>query len=257
MYNSHLTVGSNLTFGTKKCQANITINRNRLKNYSSSFYLKDKSNFEIELFNPHPYPVLAKINMNGKPISTSGIIVNPGQRIYLERYIDSQEKFEFSTYEIDGSPESQAAISLNGNIEVFFHYESFSGNVFYAGNPTWTTYGTTLAGSGTTTIGNNFYNASFTNSSSYSCSTSDSLLSEKSSKSIETGRVEKGERSNQDLIQGSGSFNTWSSENVLMKILPESTKPIEVSDIRNYCSNCGTRMKKQTWKFCPNCGSKI
>jgi Zn finger protein HypA/HybF involved in hydrogenase expression len=248
MYNSHLTVGSNLTFDTKKCQANITINRNRLKNYSSSFYLKDKTNFEIELFNPHPYPVLAKINMNGKPISTSGIIVNPGQRIYLERYIDSQEKFEFSTYEIDESPESQAAISLNGNIEVFFHYESYSGNVVYTGNPVWTTYGSN-------TIGNNFYNASFTNSSSYLCSTSD--LSEKNFKSIETGRVEKGERSDQDLIQGSGSFNTWSSESVLMKILPESTKPIEVSDIRNYCSNCGTRMKKQTWKFCPNCGSKI
>ena len=248
MYNSTFTVGSTMTYGTKKCQANITINRNRLKKYSDSFFLKDKSNFEIELFNPHPHPVLAKINMNGKAISTSGIIVNPGQRIYLERYIDSHEKFEFSTYEIDGSPEAKAAISLNGNIEVFFYYES--SNVAY--NPSWTTTYIPY-NSGTFNVNPTFTtNACFTSSSAPISDLHTSIP-----KSIETGRVEKGEKSNQNLVEGSGNFNLWSSETVSMKILPESTKPIEVSEIRNYCSNCGTRMKKQTWKFCPNCGSKI
>jgi rRNA maturation endonuclease Nob1 len=52
-------------------------------------------------------------------------------------------------------------------------------------------------------------------------------------------------------------FENYPCETVIMKIMAESNKPIEVSDIRNYCSDCGTRMKKQTWKFCPNCGSKI
>jgi rRNA maturation endonuclease Nob1 len=40
------------------------------------------------------------------------------------------------------------------------------------------------------------------------------------------------------------------------KILPKSSKPVEVQEIRNYCTECGTKVKTN-YKFCPSCGNKI
>ena len=82
------------------CTAHITKNRNRSKIYENSVYLKDGENFEIELFNPTTSRVLAKITINGNSISNSGIVLKPGERVYLERFIDSNNKFVFETYQI-------------------------------------------------------------------------------------------------------------------------------------------------------------
>jgi hypothetical protein len=77
------------------------------------------------------------------------------------------------------------------------------------------------------------------------------------SNSIETGKIEKGEKTDQEMQSTYGSYNSWSTNTVSIHLLPESIKPVEVSELRNYCTECGTRMKKSTWKFCPNCGNKI
>jgi hypothetical protein len=82
----------------KKCSVNITSNKNRIKQYESSVYLKDGQQFELEIFNPHQFKVLAKISINGKEISQAGLVIRPGQRIYLERYLDIAKKFKFETY---------------------------------------------------------------------------------------------------------------------------------------------------------------
>jgi hypothetical protein len=79
----------------------------------------------------------------------------------------------------------------------------------------------------------------------------------KKSKSIETGRVEKGGKSNTELKSGSGDYSYFISHSVTWKLLPNSQKPVEVSDLRNYCSGCGVRIKKANWKFCPTCGNEI
>jgi membrane protease subunit (stomatin/prohibitin family) len=76
-------------------------------------------------------------------------------------------------------------------------------------------------------------------------------------KSIETGRIEKGDSSDQLFETVNGNFSTFATSAITIKLLPESQKPVEVSTLRNYCTNCGTRSKKQSWKFCPNCGEKI
>jgi lipopolysaccharide biosynthesis regulator YciM len=74
---------------------------------------------------------------------------------------------------------------------------------------------------------------------------------------LETGRVERGESSSQSFGSALGSFNSWASSTETIKIYPISQKPVESSEIRNYCTNCGARAKKTGWKFCPSCGSKI
>ena len=86
-------------------------------------FLKNNSEFEIELFNPLTECVLADIKLNGQSISKSGLVVKPGQRVYLDCFIDDKKKFVFSTYEIENTSESIEATAKNGLLEVFFYKE--------------------------------------------------------------------------------------------------------------------------------------
>ena len=78
----------------------------------------------------------------------------------------------------------------------------------------------------------------------------------KKSKSIETGRVEKGDESDQSFTNSYEQFNYHTSHTIKFKIEPASTKNIEVDEIRNYCPECGKKQKKEH-KFCPSCGIKL
>jgi len=75
--------------------------------------------------------------------------------------------------------------------------------------------------------------------------------------SIETGRVGKGESSDQSFGTSDLKFNIFTCNTYEYKILPNSQKPVEVAEIRNYCSECGFRIRKQNWKFCPSCGDTL
>jgi hypothetical protein len=266
----------------------VTQNRNRLKTYDGggTIYLKDGQNFEIELFNPLANRVLAKISINGNQISSSGIVLNPGQRIFLERFIDDDRKFLFETYEVENTKEVKEAIQKNGKLEISFYneyvplitntwiYNGSPGSFLYSGSGSITvpcTYGnigttTVNTNATTTTLGlNSSYNltntSSFTGSltsgtTSTTAANYSSHVSEPES-NIETGRKEMGDKSSQDLSQTYGNFNLYSFQTSSIKILPLSVKPVEVKDLRKYCPECGTRAKKSTWKFCPSCGGSL
>ena len=87
-------------------------------------YLQDKEEFQIELFNPLQDCILADIKLNGKSISQAGLVLNPGQRFYLDCFIDDKKKFIFNTYEVEDTTEVANAIAKNGLLEVFFYKES-------------------------------------------------------------------------------------------------------------------------------------
>jgi hypothetical protein len=247
---------------TQRPSANITVNRNRAKNYGSNIYLKSGTHYEIELWNPTQLRVLARIEVDGKSISSAGIVLNPGQRVYLERWIDEPKKFLFSTYEAENSLEGRAATVKNGEIKVYFYDEvvrnffpsgyyngiviTNSAGGYYYGGTTTTGLNLTAIGTATTNTANFIYNSTVAGDSP--------SLEEKS---FETGISEKGEKSSQDLNETSGDFNTWYRCFDTWQILPESQKPVEISKIRTYCTECGTRVRNSAWKFCPNCGEKF
>ena len=285
-------------------EAHVTVNRNRIKQYGNSVYLKSGTNFEIEIFNPKTSRISASIEIDGRRISSSDIVINPGQRIYLERWIENPRKFLFSTYEVENTQEVKDAIAQNGRVKVSFHDET----VFFTtmiNNPSWTVYPTYYNypswitttngyGYGTATIATSnstlttgtaatscyFSSADFTNNGSTNISSltsgtdsssyTSSDLGPKSLKktavdntrsaearSLETGRAEQGESSSQSLDSTYGSFYANSFHVVSLQILPESQKPIEASNIRAYCPNCGTRIRSASWKFCSSCGEKL
>lgn len=96
--------------------------RKSIKN--GKVYLENGQEFEIELHNPLQNCVLCDIKLNGQSISKNGLVLRPGERFYLDCFIDDKKKFIFNTYEVENTEESEKAIEKNGLLEVFFYKES-------------------------------------------------------------------------------------------------------------------------------------
>lgn len=281
--------------------ANIAVNKSRVKLYNTSgemptYYLQKGQEFQIELFNPTQNTILAKITLNDRIISQGGLILKPGQRVFLERFLDVEKKFLFDTYEVANTSEVKEAIKHNGDFKVEFFNESRqypivtlntnTGNLWRSSN-----------GSGTLSIGNNYTNINSTNSgfsvpTSFTTSTYTSginLASFNSSsvtmdsfnvesqplasaspkpelksrgilrktKSIETGRVEEGSQSDQKFKTVVKDFEYFPFHTIECKMLPISQKVNTTEDI-NVKKYCTNCGAKlgKTDKFCSNCGAK-
>ena len=231
-----------------KPTAHITKKKSRLKVYNGHVvFLNDKDNFEFEIHNPTQKSVLCKIKINGEYISTSGVVIRPGQRVFLERFLDTNNKFEFSTYEVKDTSANRTAIDLNGDVRIEFYNEQT-----YQPN-----YGSTLTlrNYGATTTGSPYYgNMTFTTSNSAPMAYYSNTSSV--SNTIETGRVEKGQKSKQQFTNSYNNFEYNVSHQISLKILPLGTKNKTTDDIKHYCTECGIKTKSK-YKFCPSCGNKI
>jgi len=111
--------------GSSVPTAFVTKGRQRVKQYDNkSVYLNNGDEFQIELFNPTPNKVLAKIDLNGISIGP-GVVLRPGERVFLERYLNEARKFLFETYEVDGNNgDVQRAIANNGDVAIKFYCET-------------------------------------------------------------------------------------------------------------------------------------
>jgi len=233
-----------------KPTAHITKKKSRLKVYNgNNVFLGDKDNFEFEIHNPTQKSVLCKIKLNGEYISTSGVVIRPGQRVFLERFLDTNNKFEFSTYEVKDTSANRTAIDLNGDVRIEFYNEQT-----YQPN-----YGTTLnlGGNLNTTISRGIpYYGDITFTTSNSAPMAYYSNTSSVSNTIETGRVEKGEKSKQQFTNSYQNFEYNASRQIIFKILPLGIKNKTTDEIKHYCTECGTKTKSK-YKFCPSCGNKL
>jgi hypothetical protein len=246
------------TTGFAVPQSFITKGKQRLKQHIDTVYLNNGDEFEIELYNPTQNKVLAKIEMNGNSIG-NGIILRPGERVFLERYLDEAKKFLFETYVVNGNNEEvQQAIVNNGDVVVKFYDEVKTSS--YNVNSGTVTINNPNFGWGTTTTGSPYYgNATFTTSSTstfYNTSLTSGTVNTNSLRSLETGRVEKGSNSSQSFTYDNSSFYTFPFQTNWWKIKPQSTRPLVIEDLVVYCTECGAKRKKDNHKFCPHCGTK-
>ena len=230
-------------------------------------YLDDNQEFEIEIHNPLKESILADIRLNGSSIAKTGLVVKPGQRVYLDCFVDDRKKFIFQTYTVDGTQESLDAIVDNGLLEVFFYKEQavtlqnwndrfhkiviheyypvypvyprwypYYGTILTGGITTGTTLTTTTL---TTTNGSNaIFNtnsAAFTVGNRYNSGTLTSCntvyYNSSVAGSLETGRVEKGEKSNQQFVDVDMEFEKNYIHHLVYQILPSSRKPKDINDI--------------------------
>lgn len=243
----------------------IAVNKSLLKeflvNSQRTVYMDNGSEFQIQIFNPYTYSIAASISINGIEMSNQ-LVIKPGQRIWLERHLNEARKFLFETYEVNGkSKQVENAIKNNGVIEVKFYKEKEQNNIYitsastpsttctYFNNcldyPTYTADNLSLSAPST-----ELYSSSTINTVSYSAGAMTK------SKSIETGRIEKGNYSNQKFQTVYNDFEYWSFTAETIHILPQSTKPVYANDLKKiYCTNCGRKLN-QKFKFCPYCGTK-
>jgi hypothetical protein len=289
--------------------AQICINKSRLKVYNKesfpTYYLTKGQEFQIELFNPTSDTVLAKIYLNNKAISQGGLVIRPGERVFLERYLDIAKKFLFDTYEVANTAEVQKAIEDNGDFKVEFFREQrphyLYNGITVSTQPLITTLNSsggwtgdyTSAGlprtfnlrSSSSTIGlasmgdmsTSTYTANLNIGQQLNGVTTDGMLSDnfesrvaernrkntlkesllKSKKTIETGRVEAGSQSSQEIKTVSKSFEYFPFHTTEYKLSPVSQKVNTSEDInvKRYCHNCGAKQKPE-FKFCPSCGAK-
>ena len=246
-------------------------------------YLSDKEEFQIELFNPLQDCVLADIKLNGNSISKSGLVLNPGQRFYLDCFIDDKKKFIFDTYEVDDTEETTQAIAKNGLLEVFFYKESvvtlqnwsdrfsrilttrtypywvyptypyWGGTVTigapYCGSGTANTFTTTNLTSGSidlsnlnTSTGNTYYSS---NTMAINSSYTSNIGSVTNTSSIETGRIGKGDKSQQKFESVDMDFDKYYIASTILQILPESRRPTTASDLAKIFKEDLTKKKKE------------
>lgn len=255
--------------------AKIAVKKNVLKQYRLDnvdvVYLAKDAEFEIELFNPLQETVLAKIDMNNNVSIGEGLILRPGERVFLERYLDIDRKFKFDVYSIDGSNASMCASAQNGLVTVKFYREKptqiyrndLSVRCGSFGYPVLGNYNTAspYLGSNFTTISTAFVNTTggnTTGGNSTSTFTINATTDAVQCKSIDTGMVAKGSKSDQEFVEVNQDFQTYPFSTINIKLLPDSLRVMTTEDIkhRKYCSECGSKIKPND-KFCSNCGEKL
>lgn len=254
--------------------ANIAINKSRVKEYSNKthnriVYLNNGTEFQIELFNPYHYTIGVTISFDEKSESSELLVLKPGERYWLDRYLNKQKKFKFNTYEVEDSKEAREAIAENGKVTLKFYKEREE-------FPKYTVYdydkwrypsdGTTIRYLNSTSNGDYITNATNSINSdiicNYCCDASIDLRDnanytiQTSASTIETGRIEEGSRSDQSFTHVNKDFEYWPFVTETIKLLPTSQKPITTEEIsKRYCYNCGRKLKDK-FKFCPFCGTK-
>lgn len=118
----------------EKYLAKIAVNKSLLKEFHNSsderiVYLDNGQEFQIQIFNPYQYIIGVCFSFNSDNINNSNLLVlKPGERVWLERYLDSSNKFIFSTYEVGTSEEVKKAIEKNGILNIYFYREKENRN---------------------------------------------------------------------------------------------------------------------------------
>jgi hypothetical protein len=250
---------------------------NELKLYQGNIvYLNDGDNFELRFFNPLNFKIGVEIMFNGIRKGDGYLVLNPGQDLTLDRFLDEQRKMLFETYTINGNnKEAVEAIEKNGVISFNFYKEYYSNfnqqkhvNINYDFPPI------SKGPQGTKGIIGNFSYSSTSNYSPgvYTLETDQSFVSGQMcfsnldsnidyskyvAEKLETGRIEKGEISDQRLKGINMDFASKPFHSMTYKLMPYSTMNREIGEIRQYCSECGYRLRKSSWKYCPSCGNKL
>lgn len=264
----------------EKKMAQIAINKSLLKEYSTNedsriVYMDNNDEFQIQLFNPEQFTVGVTFTFNGKDMDGM-LVLKPGERVWLERYLDNHVKFKFSTYEVDDNDvQVKHAIANNGNIAIKFYKERLSSriktNIYNTLNVLWKesplvynerTYrtpsydtGVTCSNTNDVLLTSNVVNSCCASIDGNACNTA-LYKANINNSTIETGRIENGSYSNQKFETVNNEFENYPFKTEYIKILPKSRKPYTTSDLNKiYCTNCGRKLNSK-FKFCPYCGEK-
>jgi len=270
----------------------LAINKNRIKRYNAVkfqpiYYLNDNQEFQLEIYNPTTDIVKAVIWLNGKQLSGGSLVLKPAERVFLDRYLDSPQKFVFETYEVGNSASDKKATEFNGQVKVEFFKQIEEPKLLLDSSPYlgWpntasggyvhntTTDNITYGNTNAFYMDSNFNNTGTSTATSFTTTSTDGFIdmnqldsnilgkprsAKPKSNKTETGMIGKGDVSEQVFKNVHYEFDYFRFHAVEYKILPISTQPATTNTLNvvQYCTNCGSKLKK-SFKFCASCGTKI
>jgi len=271
--------------------ARLAVNKSLLKEYSNSsrdriVYMNDDTEFQIQIFNPYSYTIGVSFSFNEKNGNYNYwneqlLVVKPGQRVWLERYLNDEAKLLFNTYEVGNSKAVKEAIKANGLVTIKFYkekeqikyqpyqpqvwtYYNYCDNYNLNNNSALDSINTVLSCDASNMTNTSISTATTSFYTSSAASTINSEINSQSlpksiskSRSIETGRIDKGSHSNQKFNTINIDFESYPFSTEVIQILPSSQKPVTSSDLQKvYCINCGRKLNSK-YKYCPYCGSPV
>ena len=97
-----------------------TSSLDELKTYQGNdIFLNNGDEFQIRLFNPLTEKIGAQVTINGK-IPNRLLVLNPGEVVDVDRFIDEQRRMVFETYQYDdGSQAARNAAQYERNRRVW------------------------------------------------------------------------------------------------------------------------------------------
>jgi len=197
--------------------ASILVNGLKQRFYPDNIvYLKDNTQFLIEIFNKSTRTVIASITINGEQLKASPVIMN-GQKYVLRDFIKVSRKFLFHVYEVDSNNiDVKNAIRNNGLIVIRYFYEK--------------------------QIEQDEQNIV------QRAIVADETIEDPSTFPSETGKILKGEISNQRYKTVSLDWERESFLEQIIQLLPISKKPKTLK-----CPKCGLISKSEV-NYCAKCG---
>lgn len=261
----------------------IAIGKSVVKEYRTrsgerTVYLSDGDEFQIQLFNPHPFTIGLEISVNGAGLGGK-VVLRPGERVWLDRFLNDARKLKFETYRIGKGAAAKSAASINGLVTVSAFRESEDGDIIdiswnYGQNcpPSvnatkynYDPWPVTCAFSNQTAFrpdtcwlnGGKGYYCTSASTIDAGCANSHSAVHVKETAAgDETGRIEKGSASSQKFDACDRDFQQTPFSTESIRILPLSQKQYGSNELpRIYCSGCGRKLKPD-YKYCPHCGRK-
>lgn len=258
----------------------MTSSLDELKTYQgNTIFLNNGDEFQIRLFNPLREKIGIQIGINGD-LSGSFLVLNPGEDVTLDRFLDDKSKMIFETYVYDANNKSASnAVVENGIVDIKFFKEKKiyrKNKVLKSSKDSQQFYGDFGMCDARCISGQNLFDDDISNNVYFSASldysnktlisssicnldfVSDSIPEEKK----ETGRVEKGDESTQDFKQVEIQFESFPFHTLQYYLKPTSERNITDSKtytstkVREYCTNCGFRRRSSVHNFCPKCGDK-
>lgn len=246
--------------------AKIAIAKSLVKEYKTNesertVYLNNGTEFQIYLKNPYQKTIGVKVYVNDDEIGGI-LILKPGQSCWLERFLNNDKKFLFSTYEVENTQEMRYAINKNGKVRIeFFQEKTNNYDIMY--RPNNYIYPSISVSSSpypfnTSNTSSNTSNDSLVISCCTNNLCNDAInYSTSLSASLQTGRIENGSKSNQKFKSTDINLEYTPFKTECIQILPNSRKQVSVNETRRkYCSQCGKKVSPKD-KYCSNCGAKL
>ena len=254
-----------------KLVASLKANGKILREFKDTVYIPFGSEYSFLLKNLHTQRALIHVYIDGENVVESGLVLNAGQEVDLERYVkngnlSTGNKFKF--IERTNSIEQHRGVKLeDGLVRIEFQYEKYNMNSLFINDNIYSKG--ILRGIGGSSLGGYpTQGATYSATTNVSDNTSKGWITASgaslnvSAQSMnDVGITVPGSQSNQKFTTTTMGVMESETHTIVLKLLGETPdnkpvlQPVNVK-MKPKCVTCG-KLNKAKAKFCTECGTAL